>query len=93
MSRAREQRVVEAARRLLAKLLTEEDRGTPVHPAGSPECPWTLAGAGYPAEYAALADALDALDSERVRAGVLLPATGRPAPGGMPDTLSSEGGA
>jgi len=55
-------RVIQEARRLVYKIKAEEIRGTPVHPAGHPDCPWTLADGGYPAEYAALAHALDALD-------------------------------
>lgn len=58
----RQTRVVEHARRLIAKIKAEATRGTPVHPAGHPDCPWTLTGGGYPAEYAALANALAELD-------------------------------
>jgi hypothetical protein len=57
-------RMIEAARRLVAKIEAEELRGTPVHPAGHPDCPWTIADGGYPAEYAALVDALDALQPD-----------------------------
>ena len=65
-----ERRVIEQAQRLVVKIQAEERRGTPVHPAGHPDCEWTLAN-GYPAEYVALVEALDELDaidkSERSR--------------------------
>jgi hypothetical protein len=54
-----EGRVIREARRLMAKIEAEALRGTPVH--SHPDHPWILAD-GYPAEYAALADALDELD-------------------------------
>lgn len=56
------ERVIQEARRLVAKIKADEARGTPVHPAGHSDCRWTLDGGGYPAEYAALARALDELD-------------------------------
>jgi|tagenome__1003787_1003787.scaffolds.fasta_scaffold18450196_1 hypothetical protein len=53
-------RVIQEARRLVAKLRAEELRGTPVHPAGHVDALWRLDD-GYPAEYVALADALGRL--------------------------------
>jgi hypothetical protein len=47
----------------MAKLRAEEVGGTPVHPTGHPRSRWTLDG-GYPAQYVALAYALDDLERE-----------------------------
>lgn len=54
-----EQEVIRRARGLVAKIRAEEQRGTPVHPAGRPDCPWTMEDGGYPSEYVALVHALD----------------------------------
>lgn len=56
----RRDHVIREAQRLVAKIKAEELRGTPVH--AQAEHPWTLDDGGYPAEYAALVHALDALD-------------------------------
>jgi hypothetical protein len=61
---ASEKRVIAEAQRLIAKIQAQEERGAPVHAAGSPDCPWTLANGGYPAEYAALAHALAVYSDE-----------------------------
>jgi hypothetical protein len=82
-----EQRVIDAARRLVAKVQAEEARGTPVHPAGHPNCPWRLSDGGYPAEYAALARALERVPLD----GVVRPADAAPAPGGTPGASKREG--
>jgi hypothetical protein len=58
-------RVIESARKLVAKIEAEEHRGTPLHPAGHPDLPWTLAAGGYPSEYTSLVDALEELDLTR----------------------------
>jgi hypothetical protein len=56
--------VIDQARQLVAKIRAEEARGTPLHPAGHPDCPWTVADGGYPAEYVELVETLEQLDAE-----------------------------
>jgi hypothetical protein len=63
--REQEQRVIYEARRLVAKIKAEEERGSPLHPAGHPDAAWRLSEGGYPAEYAALAHAIDELREEQ----------------------------
>jgi len=63
-----EQRVIDQARLVVAKIRAEELRGTPLQPAGESRCAWRLDDpdiGGYPAEYVALANAITELDEER----------------------------